>query len=45
MNKVCSDKCEHCIYIGEGDFICDLNLAIVIEDWIPLAVVENCEKL
>lgn len=31
--RVCSDECEHCIYIGDGDFICDILDDIVISDW------------
>ena len=36
---VCSDQCDFCIYIGEGDFIYDILQDIVIEDWVP--VFEN----
>lgn len=36
MKKTCDDTCENCIYIGEGDFICDLVQDIVISDWIPV---------
>lgn len=32
---LCCYNCEHCIYIGEGDYICDENNEIVIEDWMP----------
>ena len=39
--KVCSDRCEHCIYIGEGDFICDLRNDIVIQDWIAIGSCES----
>ena len=32
------ETCDHCTYIGEGDFICDRNdePVLVIEDWIEL---------
>jgi len=32
------ETCDHCIYIGEGDFICDRKdePVLVIEDWIEL---------
>ena len=40
MSKFCSDTCPHCVYIGDGDFICDLYPELVIEDWIP----ERCIK-
>jgi len=29
------DICEQCIYIGEGDSICEVTHAIVLSDWIP----------
>ena len=34
--KRCDDTCENCIYICEGDFICDIKNELVISDWIPL---------
>lgn len=34
--RMCDDTCDNCIYIGEGDFICDLVQDIVISDWIPV---------
>jgi hypothetical protein len=27
--------CENCLYIGEGDYMCDTNNEIVIEEWQP----------
>jgi len=27
--------CDNCIYIGEGDSICDLIQEIVLDDWMP----------
>ena len=33
--KVCL-TCSHCIYIGEGDYICDVDEPIIImEEYIP----------
>lgn len=34
---LCSpDVCDHCIYIGEGDSICDIeDPKIVLDDWEP----------
>ena len=29
------DICEHCMYIGEGDSMCEITGEIVLEDWIP----------
>ena len=34
-HMVCSDECEHCIYIGDGDYFCDAVEDIVISDWFP----------
>ena len=31
--KMCDESCEHCIYIGEGDYTCDKYDVIVIEDF------------
>ena len=31
----CSDQCEHCIYIEEGDFMCDVAQDVTIVDWKP----------
>ena len=27
--------CDQCIYIGEGDCICDVTHEIVLSDWVP----------
>jgi len=27
--------CDHCTYILEGDFMCDITNEIVLEDWVP----------
>lgn len=42
--KCTCETCDHCIYIGEGDFVCDLKdeLELVIEDWIALRL--PCRK-
>ena len=29
------DVCPNCIYIGEGDSICDVTQEVVLEDWEP----------
>lgn len=34
MKKSCND-CEHCMYICEGDSICDINNKIILDDWTP----------
>ena len=34
--KICDPgMCDECIYIGEGDFICDLHQTLVMADWEP----------
>jgi len=45
-NKICDpEQCEHCVYLGEGDFACDDNdFAIVIENWEPTDDYMICEK-
>ena len=29
------DICDNCIYIGEGDSVCDVTHKIVLSDWVP----------
>lgn len=39
--------CGHCIYIGEGDFICDDTDGtpiVVVEDWQPNENAGHCER-
>ena len=38
------ETCDHCVYIGEGDFICDRRdePVLVIDDWIELR--DACRK-
>lgn len=38
----CSDTCEHCIYIEEGDFICDVIQDVTIVGWKPFPC--SCPK-
>ena len=39
------ETCEDCLYIGEGDFICDRYYppVIVKEDWTPTNYYCNCK--
>lgn len=30
----CQD-CDNCMYLEEGDSMCDVNDKIILEDWIP----------
>lgn len=32
--KMCSEGCRHCVYIGEGEFYCDLFHIIVGEGFV-----------
>ena len=50
--KVCSpETCDHCMYIGEGDFICfkgidevnKLEGVVVMEDWEPTDMYLHCQ--
>ena len=29
--------CDNCIYIGEGDSICEITHEIVLDEWVPTA--------
>ena len=40
--KECDDQCDHCLYIGEGDFICDIDNDIVISEW--MSIKGTCDK-
>lgn len=35
-------ECEHCVYLGEGGYMCDLTNDIVIEDWQPDDAFYHC---
>lgn len=40
--KICNN-CDHCIYIGEGDFICDKDEPVLIEeDFTPTEDYYKC---
>lgn len=34
--------CEHCIYLGEGGYMCGMSNDIVIEDWQPTEDFNSC---
>lgn len=44
--KCTPEDCEHCIYIGEGDFVCDKNddYVTIIEDFIPTDDYLRCKE-
>lgn len=34
--KICDPgMCDECLYIGEGDFLCEKHQTIVVSDWEP----------
>lgn len=49
--KTCDPNlCDHCMYLGEGDFVCDLHslgpeeTVFVMEDWEPTERFLQCVK-
>lgn len=36
--------CDCCQYIGEGDFLCDKYMEIVVSDWEPTEDYLLCEQ-
>ena len=36
--------CDCCQYIGEGDFLCDKHMEIVVSDWTPTESCPMCEQ-
>ena len=44
-NRDCK-RCSECVYVGEGDFVCMLNMPpiIVIENFVPTNDFGDCEK-
>ena len=36
--------CDNCIYIGEGDFVCEELQEIVVSDWQPTDEYIGCER-
>lgn len=35
--------CENCTYVGEGGYMCENSLDIVVEDWAPTDEFFSCE--
>lgn len=51
MPKTCDPNlCDHCMYLGEGDFVCDLHglgpeeTVFVMEDWEPTEHFLQCRR-
>ena len=43
--KFCdSGACDCCQYIGEGDFLCDKHMEIVVSDWAPTESYLMCQN-
>ena len=36
--------CDECVYIGDGDFLCDRNQTIVVADWQPTRDYMACKR-
>ena len=36
--------CDCCQYIGEGDFLCDKHMEIVVSDWTPTENYLMCQN-
>ena len=36
--------CDCCQYIGEGDFLCDKHMEIVVSDWEPTESYLMCQS-
>ncbi len=35
--------CDCCLYVGEGDFLCDEHMEIVVSDWVPTENYLMCQ--
>ena len=35
-------ECDHCVYLGEGDHMCDLDNEIVVNEWEPTDEFYHC---
>lgn len=52
MKKICDPAvCDCCLYIGEGDFVCDKHsnddnprIVLVIDEWQPTENYLYCEQ-
>lgn len=36
--------CDDCMYIGDGDSICDKTYKLVLDDWEPTDNYGNCNE-
>lgn len=44
MNDNCCHTCPNCVYLGDGDHICDLNNQVVMINWEPTENYGCCEE-
>ncbi|MDE7243673.1 MAG: hypothetical protein K2O18_06830 [Oscillospiraceae bacterium] len=44
LKKFCDPAvCDCCLYVGEGDFLCDQHMEIVVSDWEPTESYLMCQ--
>ena len=46
--KYCNpDTCSECLYIGEGDSICEISHELVLDNWqsVPHTIPQECPFL
>ncbi len=45
FRKFCDPAvCDCCQYVGEGDFLCDQHMEIVVSDWEPTENYLMCQN-
>ena len=43
--RICDPAvCDCCLYVGEGDFLCDKHMEIVMSDWEPTENYLMCRR-
>lgn len=35
-------ECANCMYVCEGDHVCDVNMELITEDWNPTRMFYHC---
>lgn len=47
--RICDPgMCDHCTYIGDGDFLCDKGTPVpilVVESWEPTSEAGRCQRV
>lgn len=36
-------NCDHFLYVGEGDHICDIDNSLLTDDWVPTDDFYKCK--